>query len=304
MTDEILQSDIDLARKLIGERLPDRDIVQTLGLRRVSPLRAERLVSQLRRGVDVQPDTLSFPQRFSRSAVRQDTETERRTETASGRRPSKSGGGYSDTARPVFGFKGLLTTGIVVVTALVLYTLFHDGGQFKGAHARASSSLGSVSTSVSASKSSALLIELRRDGLRVGGNSLNRTNAFDVLLAVLGEPSRTNHVPGSDTQIYAYDRHGVLLYADDSGRSDSVVLYFEAVGGASGAETPFSGDFQIAGNAIAGSTDSGSLRSLPRLDLTERVTNSIYAGNCDGFNLNFIYLKSPDRLSLVQIDLK
>ena len=83
-----------------------------------------------------------------------------------------------------------------------------------------------------------------------------------------------------------------------------MVLYFEEVGGASGAETPFSGKFQIAGNPIAGSTGSSSLRSLPRLDVTEKVTNAIFAGNCDGFNLNFAYLKSPEHLSLVQIDLK
>ena len=304
MTDELLQSDIDLARRLIADRSSDSEIVQSLALRRISPVRAQRLVRQLREGVDVQPDPASLPQQFSRVVVRREPETESRTEPAfRSRRPSKPGGSHRDVARSVFGFKGLLITGSAVVTVLVLLTLFHNGP--KGAQARTPTDSTSPETASSpAGKSVGLMIELQRDGLRVAGTPINRTNAFDVLLALLGQPSRTNRVEGSDTQIYTYDRHGLLLYAGDTGRSDSVVLYFEEVGGASGAETPFSGKFQIAGNPIAGSTGSSSLRSLPRLDVTEKVTNAIFAGNCDGFNLNFAYLKSPEHLSLVQIDLK
>src|SRR5690348_10394685 len=56
MTDEILQTDIDLARRLIDEGDGDAEIIGHLARRNISPERATRLVSDLRAGQAVEPD--------------------------------------------------------------------------------------------------------------------------------------------------------------------------------------------------------------------------------------------------------
>src|SRR6267142_393676 len=61
MTEEILQSDIDLARKLITVGCGDAEIVQALQYRRIAPERASILVQELRQGRQVEPDKDSNP---------------------------------------------------------------------------------------------------------------------------------------------------------------------------------------------------------------------------------------------------
>src|SRR3954468_19547696 len=56
MTDEILQTDIDLARRLIAEGHQDPEIVENLACRNIAPNRATRLVVELRHGRTVEPD--------------------------------------------------------------------------------------------------------------------------------------------------------------------------------------------------------------------------------------------------------
>jgi hypothetical protein len=293
MTDAILQSDIDLARRLISERLGDLEIVAALQLRRISPDRATRLVRALRQGIDVEPDPPSAVEPFRRTSFRDETDAEEDRNAVYGGRDLRRAGGSK------LGFKSAMAAGAVVVSALVLIALFHNGGQLKGAHARSTAE--PLPAAADPGRASGLVIEVERDGLRVDGNPVNRTNAFDVLIGILGRPSRTNQVEGSS--IYAYDRHGVVLYARNH-QSDSVVLYFEAVGGLKGAQAPFSGDLQLGGKPISARTDTKTLSSLPNLDVTEKVTNAIFAGTCDGFSLNFAYLNTTQRLSLVQIDLR
>src|SRR5947208_8542906 len=56
MTDEILQADIDLARRLIDGGSADQEIIGALAQRNIAPNRAARLVAELRSGRAVDPD--------------------------------------------------------------------------------------------------------------------------------------------------------------------------------------------------------------------------------------------------------
>src|ERR1044071_962047 len=56
MTDEILQTDIDLARRLVDAGNGDTEIIYLLARRNIAPDRASRLISDLREGRAVAPD--------------------------------------------------------------------------------------------------------------------------------------------------------------------------------------------------------------------------------------------------------
>src|SRR5262249_3957399 len=64
MTNDILQSDIDLARKLLDARRSSEEIVAALGYRGINRDRAEQLIAALQAGKTVEPDrpiTISLP---------------------------------------------------------------------------------------------------------------------------------------------------------------------------------------------------------------------------------------------------
>jgi hypothetical protein len=307
MTDEILQSDIDLARSLIAQRLPDREIIASLALRRISPVRAEPLVRHLREGINVQPDPPAVASELRRASFQAEQPAQQDEDLpSSGRRSRKTNRGRTEATPSKSGFRGLLVVGGGLIAVLICFLLFRSGGQLNGAHARAVAD--PFPAGLAPSQSSRLTIELREDGLQMAGKPLNHENAFDVLMSVLGQPSRTNQADQS-TKIYTYDHHGVVLYLGNKNETDSVVLYFEAVGAARGVEEPFAGNLLISGNPVAANTQSSALRSLPRLQVTEQATNALstFAATCDGFSLNFTYLQTPQhpqQLSLVQIYLK
>src|SRR5256885_6738638 len=56
MTPDILQSDIDLARKLLDERRPETEIVAALAYRGIESGRATQLIAELQAGKKVEPD--------------------------------------------------------------------------------------------------------------------------------------------------------------------------------------------------------------------------------------------------------
>src|SRR5258705_7806923 len=64
MTNDILQSDIDLARRLLDARRPADEIVAALSYRGINGNRAAQLVADLQAGKAVEPDkpiTISLP---------------------------------------------------------------------------------------------------------------------------------------------------------------------------------------------------------------------------------------------------
>src|SRR5580765_5907754 len=64
MTNDILQSDIDLARRLLEGGRPPEDIVVALGYRGINGKRAAQLIADLQSGKTVEPDrpiTISLP---------------------------------------------------------------------------------------------------------------------------------------------------------------------------------------------------------------------------------------------------
>ena len=65
MTDEILQTDIDLARRFIDAGSGDAEIIDLLARRNIAPNRAASLVCELREGRAVQPDRVFCSDRLA-----------------------------------------------------------------------------------------------------------------------------------------------------------------------------------------------------------------------------------------------
>src|SRR4051794_32478385 len=61
MTGDLLESDIELARRLLQSGEPDDRVIQALCLRRVDPVRARRAVDALNEGAEVRADNIGVP---------------------------------------------------------------------------------------------------------------------------------------------------------------------------------------------------------------------------------------------------
>src|SRR4051812_38412769 len=61
MTHDVLQSDIELAERMIEASRPDIEIIAALDARRIDRSRATQLVQDLRSGKKVEPDPISRP---------------------------------------------------------------------------------------------------------------------------------------------------------------------------------------------------------------------------------------------------
>ena len=105
--------------------------------------------------------------------------------------------------------------------------------------------------------------------------------------------------------IYAFDGHGLLIYSEKSAGKDSIVLDYEAVGGTNGATSPFTGVLQVEEQVIRPDTAYETLGAIEKLGLTNAGTDSsILGGRYNNLDLAFAYLRTPQRLSLIQIGLK
>ncbi|MCX6911483.1 MAG: hypothetical protein NT167_00175, partial [Verrucomicrobia bacterium] len=154
-------------------------------------------------------------------------------------------------------------------------------------------------------KSAPLVLELQPDGLHIGGSLVGGSNLLPAIASVLGAPTRTHQAALAGTVIYAYDDHGLLIYSQPGGRANHVVLDCEATGGANGTTSPFAGTLKVEGQVIGPDTDSQSLAGITKLGLDNRKRGStIWGGHYHGLGLIFAYLRSPERPSLIEIDLK
>jgi hypothetical protein len=150
-----------------------------------------------------------------------------------------------------------------------------------------------------------LVVQLLPDGLRAAGYRITPQNALQVISKLVGEPTRTNRLEKGDKLIYAYDKHGILLYTQPSGVADHLVLDFDGLGGATGANLPFVGGIEIAHETIQARTSAAKLQAIKDLSLTHPGSDqSIFGGEYHDLRLYFAYLKSLEQLSMVEMDLK
>ena len=154
-------------------------------------------------------------------------------------------------------------------------------------------------------KSEPLVLELQPDGLHIGGSLVSGSTLLPALANVLGAPTRTNQAAPAGTVIYAYDDQGLLIYSRPGGRANRIVLDCEATGGATGTISTFAGTIKVEDQAIGADTDSQTLAGFTKLGLENlKGGGTTWIGHYHSLGLIFAYLRSPERPSLIEIDLK
>ena len=324
MTNDILRSDIILATKLIGDQRPDEEILQALAYRGVDRAKAAKLLDDLRNGRQPEsqaplPKEKTMTRRSrSRSAARgngrsssnRSQESEPAPEPPRRAAPSKR----KNTTLNKVAVVSLLVL-VVAVVGVVLLKRSDSGvnaadkpqtspATTKQAETR--SPAPATAARVAPDTTSApLVLELQPDGLRIGGSLVTGANLLPVMANLLGAPTRTNQAAPAGTVIYAYDRHGLLIYSQPGGRTNHIVLDCEATGGANGTTSPFAGTLKVEDQVIGADTDSQTLAGMKKLGLDNAKNGgTIWGGRYNSMELVFAYLKSPRHPSLIEIDLK
>jgi hypothetical protein len=303
MTNDILQSDIDLARKLLDANRPADEIVVALGYRGINGNRAAQLVADLQAGKAVEPDRpiyVNLPSP-SQQPSRKITPPELAAEPpqASWGRQKKS------NAFPWFTIIALAAAAVCVVAFVLLTRKSRTNDSVNSASDQPTTDSRRSKHGSSVPDAKAITLEVEPKGLRLSGNSLTRENFLPAVFKILGPPARTNQVEKADQVIYAYDTCGLLVYAPRNEGHYSIVLDFDASDGAAGTKNAFIGTFKINNQVVRPHTDAASLGSIKELGLQSPKSDSgIYHAQYGTLDLVFGYLKSPDRLSLIEIDFK
>jgi hypothetical protein len=324
MTHDILRTDIELATRLLAEKRPDNEIVAALVPRGLEPATAAQLVDDLRNGrkVNVQsalPMELGLARRSrSRSGshgTRQD-QPSRSSQAESRREPPRHATAHgSKKSKIPWRIPAILVALVVVVVGILVFLRYRaETGSTEevttnapmpkanGASTHAPATAAAPSNKPS---TASLALELQPDGLHLGGSVVTPGNVLATVAQSLGVATRTNRVGQTDTVIYAYDQQGLLIYSQPGGGTNSIILDCEANGGTHGTLSPFAGTLTVEGQVIHTDTDSQTLTAIKQLGLSRPGSNSgVWGGSYNGLNLVFAYLKSPQRLSLIEIDLK
>jgi hypothetical protein len=318
MTHDILQSDIALATRLMGEHRSNEEILRALKYRGVDPAKAAKLLDDLHSGRKPEirpplPSEMTLPRHPRPSSTARGTSQESSTRSQEPpQRPAPSA-----RRNAVLG-KVATASFLVLAIAAVGNALLKRGpsGSVALGKTQAKSAITKqavarpLATPTAArvapdGKSAPLVLELQPDGLHIGGSLVGGSNLLPAIANVLGAPSRTNQAAAAGTVIYAYDDHGLLIYSQPGGRTNHIVLDCEATGGANGTTSPFAGTLKVEGQVIGPDTDSQTLAGIKNLGLDNRKSgNSIWGGQYHSLGLIFAYLKSPERPSLIEIDLK
>jgi hypothetical protein len=324
MTHDILQSDIELATRLRDDKRPDDEIITALVHRGVDSGQAAQLVDDLRNGRKAVPPStahLEFsPARRSRArSASHGTGQNHSTHSSraeSNREPLARPAVQSrKKSSPLWSIAAILIGLGIAVGSIVLFQRYHartkgqEEQQPKPAMPKGDSASLKVPANAAAASQNVsptpLVLELQPDGLHLGSSLVTQGNILAAAASLLGLPTRTNHVGQTDTVVYAYDRQGVLIYSQKGGGTNSIVLDYEAVGGANGTTSPFAGTLKIEDRVIGPDTDSKTLAAIKNLGLKRSGgSGSIWGGRYNNLELVFAYLKSPRRLSLIEIDLK
>lgn len=320
MIRDILQSDVEFAIRLTNENLAEAEVIQALVRRGVDPAKAAQLVHDLRDGKQVSCDpaaALEFtPRRRSRS---------RGNSSGTGASPSPGSAGTAahrerPTARrrgsPLFWklFAILVVLALLVVGLVLLVIRQKNTIPRPQSEAAATTPLnnparpgtpGKAASPQPANSAAQLVLELQPDGLYLSGRSVTRENLLPTVIKLLGDPSRTNRVAQTGALIYAFDRQGLLIYSRPGGGTTGIVLDCEATGGNAGATSPFAGQLKVEQAVISADTDAQTLAAIKQLPLNRRGrTSNVLTGHYGSFELIFAYVRSNQRLSLIEIDLK
>jgi hypothetical protein len=303
MTNDILQTDIDLARKLLDANRPADEIVAALAYRGINGNRATQLVADLQAGKTVEPDrpiSISLPSPSEQQPSRKITPPEFAAEPPQDSRARQG----KSSSFPWFTVIALAAAAICVVAFVLLSRKSHANDSVDKSASDSTDSRDSKH-GASVPDAKAISLEVEPNGLRLSGNSLTRENFLPAVFKILGAPARTNQVEKADQVIYAYDTCGLLVYAPKNGGHYSLVLDFDASDGAAGTKNPFVGTFKVNNQVVRPGTDAASLGSIKELGLQSPKSDSgIYHAQYGAVELVFGYLKSPDRLSLIEIDFK
>jgi hypothetical protein len=296
MTEELLQSDIDMARSMISIGCGDAEIIESLRYRRITSDRAGRLIQELRDGRVVEPDRNSTP-----IAVRTSPEPTASRPVSDGRRSNSSRAGRH--SRGINWFPILATCAVLLCLGAVAF-LKHR----RNSHQESPSVANVMSNSLPGHEAgslrenpAALEIKIKPEGVWIGGIPVAGKRVTGGLFPILGTPSRTNHLGDADSLVYAFDDHGLLIYAGRDPAKDSIVIDFEGTGGTNGAVKPFPGTLKILDSFVTAATDPASLSSIEGVQAgTEN--SGILSLKCSGFHLVFGYLKGHAQLSMVEVD--
>ena len=324
MTHDILQSDIELAIRLRSEQYSDEQIIQALTQRRVDSAKAAQLLDDLRNGRDVKsqsslPQELSFARRpRSRSGARRGGPSTPRRPPEPDSAPPRRSSQTSSRQKKSANFWVVLASLVMLAVGLVGFALLkraQAGSEVtedptpKATNSKEHSVARERSPAVkSASKgvpSAPLVLDLQPDGLHIGNTRVTPGNVLAAVANLLGTPTRTNQVGQTGTVIYVYDQHGLLIYLQPGGGTNSIILDCEGNGGTHGTTSPFAGNVTVEGKVISADTAPQSLTAIEPLALGHPgADSSIWGGRYNDLQLVFAYLKSPQRLSLIEIDLR
>jgi hypothetical protein len=315
MTHDILQSDIEIARRLRDGNRPDEEILQTLARRGVASDKAAELLDDLRNGRRVvarEPLGMEFvPRRRptpESSTGHESPAPERR------RRHGSRSAPQNVTSAQLFRRIFLVLVGVAVLAVGVgIYLHFRAKAADQEQPGQSAPETGAVvpkpqaSAAVSSPSRSgnSPTLELRSDGLHIKGNLVARDNPLPAVIGAFGAPSRTNLVAESGVAIYAYDQLGILVYVNPPGKTNRVMLDCDATGGTNGTTTAFGGLIKIEDQVIGPETDAKALAGLKRFGVSSvRSDGSLWGGHYGSVELVLAYLKSQQHLSLIEIDLE
>lgn len=314
MTNDILQSDIDLARRLLDASRPCEEIVAALGYRGINGPRAAQLVADLQAGKVVEPDkpiTINLPLNptsETRPSEQQQSRKAAPAELPEARHPSSRSRPRKKIGLPWFILLALAAATVSVAAFVLLTRKTHttdsgDQSQSPAGQATVDSSASKQGTSILNAK--AISLEVAPDGVRMCGKPVTREHFLPGVFKILGVPDRTNEVQNADQIIYAYDNCGLLVYSPKNSGHCSIVLHFDGSDGPAGTKKPFVGTFKVNKQAVPPDTDAASLASFKEVGLeSPRSASGIFLARFGAVELVFGYLKTPQRLSLIEIDFK
>ena len=324
MTHDILQSDIELATRLRDDQRPDDEIILALVHRSVDPGKAAQLVDDLRKGIKPNPQS-SVPLEFTmaqRSRAKGVSHGDGPTRPSRSSRAKARNGSPAQSADQgrkrtvVFWLTVAIFVGLVITAGSVILIQRYKASTNALEEPKPKAAMPKVDEAPREAPAKAavpsqnvppppLVLELQPDGLHLGGSLVTGGNVLITVANLLGVPTRTNQVGHMGTVIYAYDHQGLLIYSQKGGGTNSIVLDCEASGGTNGTTSPFIGTFRIDDQVIRADTDSQTLAAIKNLGLNHLGSDSgIWGGRYNNLELIFTYLKSPQRLSLIEIDLK
>jgi hypothetical protein len=310
MTHDILPSDVELAQALIRDKCPEAYVVAALCARGVDGFKAAHLVDDLQHGRRVEAAMPRPTEPLGQAAPSMAGDTpaadgQKRPRSARKRRRTNAPASSSTASGSRSLAPWLAIAGVAMMCAAAGGWVAWKRFAPPKASSAADLAYGALPGATSSPSSSDLVLELAPEGLRIGSSLITRQNALSTITGLLGLPTRTNRVDQPHKAIYAYDRQGILYYSSEGAGSDSIMLDCDAMGGTNGTKEAFAGVLKVEDNMIHVDTDADSLTAIKKLGLAKVAPDSVtFKGRCCSLDLYFGYLKSPARLSFIEIDLK